>query len=101
VTIDMRQVRHADLVDEYTAEMTKWADSKVPPILNNADYADRTSALMIALTRQFARAAAAFGEAHQVDPEKVAEAVVKMFANDHVQALTAIRIGNEIVETVQ
>src|SRR5512139_76389 len=69
----------SDLVDEYTAEITAWADEKVPPILTNSEYAARTSALVIALSRQLGRAAAAFGEAQQCPSEEVGQMVVTMF----------------------
>ena len=91
------QQHTSGLVEAYTAEITEWADAKVPPILTNAEYAARTSALLIALSRQLGRAAAAFGEAQSVSADEVGELVVSMFAKHHTQSLQAI----EIKETIQ
>lgn len=73
--VEAVKARSSDLVDEYTATLTEFANGLVPPYLDNAEYAARTSALMIALNRQLARCAVAFGEAHQVDPEAMLQLV--------------------------
>ena len=74
--------RSTDLVEEYTDHLTRFTNQLVPVFLDNAEYAARTSALMIALNRQLARCATAFGGAHGVGPEQMIELVVGQFAKN-------------------
>lgn len=85
------QEHTSDLVDEYTGELGLWLDSKVPPILLNGEYAARTSALLIALSRQIGRVAAAFGSAQNVDDEEVGKMCVAMFTKHQAEALLTIK----------
>lgn len=90
-TIDAIKDRSADLVEKYSAELTTFVDKLVPPMLMNDEYAARCSALLIALNRQLARCAASFGEVHEIDPEEVMQLVAKLFSQNHVRALNALR----------
>lgn len=74
--------RSSDLTEEYTRRLGNFTDGLVPPFLDNAEYAARTSALMIALNRQLARCATAFGEVHGVSPEQMINLVVAQFAKN-------------------
>jgi hypothetical protein len=82
--------RSADLVEEYTGHLTAFVDNLVPTTLDNAEYAARTSALMIAINRQLARCATAFGEAHGVAPEQIVELVVAQFAKNMAVCAEAV-----------
>lgn len=82
--------RSSDLVDEYTRRLNNYTDGLVPPFLDNAEYAARTSALMIALNRQLARCAVAFGEAHGVSPEQMIELVTGQFAKNMAVCSAAV-----------
>ena len=94
--LDPMQAHTSDLTDTYSAEITEWADAKVPPLLGNGEYAARCSALMISLARQLGRAAAAFGEANAVDPQEVGELVTKMVVSSHVKALDALNVAKVV-----
>jgi hypothetical protein len=59
--------------------------------LANDEYAARCSALLIALNRELARCAAAFGEVHQIDPAEIMTLVAEQFSKNHVHALNALR----------
>jgi hypothetical protein len=87
----------------YSKEIGAWCDDKVPPILGNADYAARTSALVIALTRELARAAAAYGEAQDQDSETVGGLILALFTKNHIQALETIEAARQVEkgETIQ
>lgn len=89
--------RTADLVDEYTAELNAWVNERVPLMLTNGEFAARTAALMIALNRQLARTAVAFGETHGVDSVEVGTLVVQQFAKNHAVTLQNVQTA----ETVQ
>jgi 16S rRNA C1402 N4-methylase RsmH len=82
--------RSSDLVAQYTAELDAFVNGLVPSLLDNAEYAARTSALMIALNRELARCAAAFGEVHGVHPEAMIQLVVVQFSKNFSIALDAM-----------
>jgi hypothetical protein len=90
-TIDAIKERSVDLVEEYSAELTAFVDKLVPSLLANDEYAARCSALLIALNRELARCAAAFGEVHQIDPAEIMTLVAEQFSKNHVHALNALR----------
>jgi len=94
--IDLAHKRVSDLTDDYTKELAEWTDGKVPPLTSNPEYAARTSALMIALSRNLARAAAAFGESQNVEAEEVVAMVVKMFVTNHLSAIQTIDATNKV-----
>lgn len=94
---DYIQTRSLELTARFTAELTEYCDKRVPALLDNAEYAAACSALLIALTRQLGRAAAAFGTANRQDPADIATMVVRMFNTNHQRSLAAIGEG----ETVQ
>lgn len=82
--------RSTDLVAEYTRLLDQFVNQLVPPVLDNAEYAARTSALMIAVNRELARCAAAFGETHGVDPEQMIRLVIGQFTKNFSIALDAM-----------
>lgn len=82
--------RSADLVDDYTAKLDAFTNDIVPVFLDNAEYAARTSALMIALNRQLARCAVAFGETHRIDPETMIQLVTAQFVKNMAVCASAI-----------
>lgn len=82
--------RSTELVEEYTDHLTSFVNGLVPPFLDNAEYAARTSALMIALNRQLGRCATAFGEAHGVSPEQMIELVVAQFVKNMAVCAEAV-----------
>lgn len=85
--------RSSDLVEDYTARLeTVIAGlmSTNTSIISNAEYAARTSALMIALNRQLARCAAAFGEVHGVAPDEMTKLVEAQFGNNFRRCLDAV-----------
>lgn len=90
-TIESVKERSSELVEEYSAKLTEFTDSLVPSHLMNDEYAARCSALLIALNRQLARCAAAFGEVHQIEPEEIMQLVADLFSQNHIKALNALR----------
>lgn len=87
-----------DKTETFTDELTAFARSKIPMTLSNREFADASSALLIALNRVLASTAASFGETHGVPPETIADLVVKQFAKHHLEALTAIREPQGMVQ---
>jgi hypothetical protein len=90
--------RSSELVEQYTAELETFVNGLVPPFLDNAEYAARTSALLIALNRQLARCAAAFGEVHGVTPEQMTSLVGSQFAKNFRTALDAVRGEGQVLQ---
>ena len=89
--------RSSDLTEEYTRQLDEFVNTLVPPMLSNSEYAARTSALMIALNRELARCAAAFGEVHGVTPEQMTSLIGSQFARNFETSLAAVRgQGNSI-----
>lgn len=86
----------AELTAEYTRELGEICDAKVPKVIGNSEYAARTSALMIALVRQTARAAAAFGEAQGQDGDAVGALILALFTKNHIEALQAIEMSKKL-----
>lgn len=89
--IDGIKERSSELAEDYTEKLTAFVDELVPSMLANDEYAARCSALLIALNRQLARCAAAFGEVHQIDPQEIMALVAEQFSQNHVKALNALR----------
>jgi hypothetical protein len=87
--------RSADLVEEYTDKLNTFVNGLVPPFLDNAEYAARTSALMIAFNRQLGRCATAFGNAHGVSPEAMIELVVAQFVKNMAVCAEAVEGDGE------
>jgi hypothetical protein len=94
--IDAIKERSADLVEEYSVALTAFIDKLVPSMLTNSEYAARCSALLIALNRQLARCAAAFGEVHGIDPQEVMKLIAEQFSQNHIRALNALREGGTL-----
>jgi hypothetical protein len=90
--------RSNDLVEEYTAALDGFVNGLVPPMLDNAEYAARTSALMIALNRELARCAASFGEVHGVAPDAMASLVGSQFARNFAKARDAVQGEGQAVQ---
>lgn len=90
--------RSSDLTEEYTRQLDAFTNRLVPPFLDNAEYAARTSALMIALNRQLARCATAFGQAHEVAPETMIELVIGQFAKNMAVCANAVDGEGETVQ---
>lgn len=87
--------RSADLVDDYTAKLDALTNETVPVFLDNAEYAARTSALMIAFNRQLARCAVAFGNTHQIGPETMIDLVTKQFVKNMAVCSMAVEGNGE------
>lgn len=86
-----------ELTNQFTQELGDYCDKRVPPLLDNSTYAASCSALLIALTRQLGRAAAAFGQANKQPEEDVRTMVIRMFNKNYDLSLEAMGQG----ETVQ
>jgi hypothetical protein len=80
-----------ELVDAYGRELDAWANERVPKLISNGEYAARSAAIMIALNRELARVAVAFGEAHDVGPGEVADLILSAFVKNHRLALQAVQ----------
>jgi hypothetical protein len=89
-TIASITARSSDLVEQYTVQLDTFTNEIVPVFLDNAEYAARTSALMIALNRQLARCAVAFGETHQIAPEAMIELVTAQFVKNMAICASAV-----------
>lgn len=87
------QERSIALTEQYTNEFGQIIDREVPMTLSNAEYGARTSSLLIALTRQLARCAAAFGHANGQSPDDVQIMVMKMFGTNYNRAMEALTTG--------
>jgi hypothetical protein len=81
--------RSEELQAEYTLELDGFVNRLVPSTLSNAEYAARTSALMIALNRELARCAAAFGDVWQVGPKDMIELVTAQFVGNYARCRAA------------
>jgi hypothetical protein len=91
-------IEHNPLVDragvlqeEYTEQLGKFVDEIVPPVLDNAEYAARCSALLVALNRQLARCAASMGDVHGIEPAQMAKLVIEQFIGNHNLSLAALQ----------
>lgn len=84
------QQRSIALTEEYSNELEAYVDERVPPVLDNTEYAARCSSLLIALTRQLARAAAAMGQANGQDELEVRTVVMGMFNRNYDRALKSL-----------
>jgi ABC-type transporter Mla subunit MlaD len=82
--------RTSELAEEYTQRLDSFVDDLVPPILMNDEYAARCSALLVALNREIARCAAAFGDANQVAPEEMVDLVFAQFSHNFRVARLAL-----------
>ena len=89
--LDTVAERSSDLTAEYTRQLDEFASGLVPPMLSNAEYAARCSALMIALNRELARCAVAFGEAHGITAEQMKALVIGQFQRNYATASAAVR----------
>ena len=76
------QERAVCLTDEYARKLDLFVNEIVPPVIDNAEYAARCSALLIALNRQLARCAASFGEVHKVSAEDMTNLVFAQFVRN-------------------
>lgn len=83
--------RSAELVDDYAQRLDEFVNELIPPVLDNAEFASRCSALLIALNRQLGRCAAAFGDVYQVAPDEIRSLV-------HGQFERAYRIAREALD---
>lgn len=83
--------RSIELQDEYTHDLDAFTNKLVPPMLANDAYAARCSALMIALNRQLARCAAAFGEVHGLSPVQMQSLVMKQFGRNYGICIDALQ----------
>jgi hypothetical protein len=86
------------LTDEYSQKLDVFVNEIVPPILGNAEYAARCSALLIALNRQLARCAASFGEVHKVSSEDMINLVFAQFHRNFRISLQAVEGAGEAVQ---
>lgn len=91
------QDRAIILTNQFTNELTAYCDERVPPVLGNSEYAAACSSLLIALSRQLGRTAAAFGQANNQNADDIRVMVMRMFNTNYDRALAAMGQG----ETVQ
>lgn len=89
--MDTVVTRSSLLTAEYSLKLTELVNATLPEMLDNAEYAARTSALMVALNRELARLAATCGESQEIDPDTMMELVSKQFVNNFGRCLTVIR----------
>lgn len=87
---DTIQERSAELTDEYARRLDEFVNEIVPPVLGNAEYAARCSALLIALGRQLARCAASFGEVHRIDQAQMIDVVTAQFRRNYAISIAAL-----------
>lgn len=90
ITADIVE-RSSNLTDDYTERLDAFVNGLVPAMLSDAEYAARTSAVMIALNRQLARCAIAFGDVHGVTPEAMTTLVHGQFARNLKTCLAAVQ----------
>lgn len=81
----------ADKVDTYTADLGNYVRGQIPRSMPDDEFAAAASALMIALNRQLAYCAAAFGETHGVSADLVRKLVMGQFDRHHATAIDALR----------
>jgi hypothetical protein len=84
------QARTTELTDKFTGELTAYCDERVPAMLSNSEYAAACSALLISLSRQLGRTAAAFAVANQQEPQDVRTMVLRMVGTNFDRSLDAI-----------
>jgi len=92
-TVDQIMQRADELADQFTRDLDVFVGATVPKTLSNNEYAARTAALMISLSREIARCAVSFGETHQVDREEMVTLVGKMFGNHYARCVAAVDQG--------
>lgn len=92
------QERATDLTDDYSQQLDAFVNEIVPPVLDNAEYAARCSALLIALNRQLARCAASFSEVHGVDPEEMTALVFTQYRRNFAISRSALEGAGEAVQ---
>jgi hypothetical protein len=85
-----------DMTAQYTEELEAWVRERIPESLTDPQFAARSSALMIAIGRQLAAIAAAFGETHLVPSDEVAKLVMGQFRKNHAIAIAAIAAGQTV-----
>lgn len=96
--VEAVKLRSSDLVDEYSATLAEFTNGLMPTFLDNAEYAARTSALMIALNRELARCAVAFGAAHDVAPEVMIQLVNAQFVKNMAICASAVDGDGQMVQ---
>jgi hypothetical protein len=92
------QSRAIALTNQFTNELGEYCDAHVSPLLSNAEYAASCSSLLIALSRQLGRCAAAFGKANMQSEEDVRTLVFRMFNKNYDIAMAAIGAEGETVQ---
>lgn len=95
---DKFQQRTADLTEQFTNELGAWVRERMPVLMSDSEFASSSAALMIALNRQLAACAVAFGNTHGLKPEVVADLMGKQLAKNHALALVA---GEGMVSILQ
>ena len=95
---DRMQTRTIELTNQFTTELTDYCDTRVPPLLDNAEYAASCSALLISLTRQLGRCAAAFGAANNQKADDVRVMVTRMFNTNFDRAAEALSSEGQAVQ---
>ena len=92
-TITEIMERADELADKYSVDLDAFVNGLVPTFLDNKEYAARTAALMIALSREIARCASSFGETHQIDRREMIGMVGQMFGSHYGRCIAAIDEG--------
>ena len=90
--------RSAQLSQDYSEHLDGIIDAMVPKTLSNEEFVSRCTALMIALNRELARCAAAFGETHEIEPELMMQLVGAQFVKNYGVCLAAIRGEGQTVQ---
>jgi hypothetical protein len=95
---DPVQDRAKELTDSYSQMLDKFVNDLIPPTLENAEFAARCSALLIALNRQLARCAASFSGVHHVEPDEMVNLVFGQFHRNFRISLSALEGAGEPVQ---
>lgn len=90
---DVLQEASEDMTARFTRELSEFMRERLPTTLSDAEFAAASSGMMIALNRQLATCAAAFGETHQVNPQALKKIVKAQFDNNLARALDTLRRG--------
>lgn len=90
---DVLRTVTSDMTERFTEELGAFVRERIPSSMTDQAFAAASSSLMIALNRQLAATAVAFGETHRVDPEDVKKLVLVQFRNNHTRALKVSREG--------
>lgn len=82
--------RTVAMTTDYTNRIGKTVERLMPAHLDDAEFALRSSAMLIALNRQIARVAASFCATHGVMPDVMTEMVREQFGQNFTEAMSTV-----------